>query len=133
VGTFPECLPPDRTYELIFVTAFDYSLTTKEFVAFIRDARSRLADGGALLVISMSLEARRDVLRRLARYARAVFVRFIDTFGMNRAWQFWGWYRSEVDYLASMRAGGFSELKSGVVPGSDVGGRPSFYVLGWRR
>jgi len=133
VGTFPECLPSDRTYDLIFVNAFDYSLTTKEFVAFIREARSRLADGGALLVISMSLETPSDVLRRVARHTRAAFVRVIDTFGMNRAWQFWGWYRSEADYLASMRAGGFSALTYGVVPGGDVGGKPSFYILGWRR
>jgi len=133
VGTFPDCLPPDSTYDLIFVTAFDYSLTTREFVAFIRDARSRLADGGALLVISMSLETPGDVLRRVARYARAVFVRIIDACGMNRAWQFWGWYRSEADYLSSMRAGGFSTLTFGVVPGGDVKGKPSFYVLGWQR
>ena len=133
VGTFPECLPPDRTYDLIFVNAFDYSLTPKEFVAFIRDARSRLTDGGGLLVVSASLEPSRDVLRRVARYARAALVRIIDTCGMNRAWQFWGWYRSEADYLASMRAGGFSALRCGVVPGSDVMGKPSFYVLGWRR
>ena len=132
VGSFPECLPPDRTYDLIFVNAFDYSLASKEFVAFIRDARSRLANGGALLVVSMSLDTR-DVFRRLARHARAIFVRVIDTFGMNRAWQFWGWYRSEADYLASMRAGGFSALTSGVVPDGDVMGKPAFYVLGWRR
>jgi SAM-dependent methyltransferase len=133
VGTFPECLPADRTYDLIFVSAFDYSLTTKEFVAFIRAARSRLADGGALLVISMSLDTPRDLLRRLARYARAALVRILDTFGMNRAWQFWGWYRSEADYLVAMRAGGFSALTGGAVPGGDVAGKPSFFVLGWRR
>jgi hypothetical protein len=60
-------------------------------------------------------------------------VRVFDGFGMNRRWQFWGWYRSEADYLSSMRAGGFPALTSGVVPGGDSSARPSFYVLGWRR
>jgi SAM-dependent methyltransferase len=133
VGTFPDCLPPGNTYDLIFVNAFDYSLTTGEFVAFIRDARLRLADGGVLLVVSASLDTSRDVLRRAARYGRAAFVKAIDALGMNRTWQLWGWYRSEADYLASMRAGGFSALTSGVVPAGDCEGAPSFYVLGWRR
>jgi SAM-dependent methyltransferase len=132
VGAFPDCLPFDRRYELIYANAYDYCLDDKELLNFMVAARGRLTDHGILLIVSMSYQDTRDLLRRAARWAREVWVGIIEPFRIEAGWQLWGWYRGRAEYLATMALAGFAEREEGFVSGGAFMGQRAYYVLGRR-
>ncbi len=46
IGLPPACLPPDVRYDVIYLSAVDYGIPTRELVHVLEELRSQLAPGG---------------------------------------------------------------------------------------
>ena len=52
VGFFPDCIPSNRKYRLIFLSSTEYFFTEPELIETIRNARYMLEPGGQVVLIS---------------------------------------------------------------------------------
>ena len=108
VGFFPECLPADSRYDLIYACAVDYCFDVQGWVSLLAAMKSRLSEGGRCLVISASLQE--DSALSTGRF---LIRETLGILGLRERGQLWGYQRSKADYRASMEAAGFCRYEDG--------------------
>lgn len=110
IGFFPACIPPESSYDLIYLSGVDYCFDHESWPNFLIAVRSKLKTNGRCLVISGSLQ-QESVKATLRTFAVDCMV----SLGMRKRGQFWGYLRTMDDYKTAMSAAGFSRQQDGAL------------------
>ncbi len=107
IGHIPYCLPQDRKYNVAYLVAAEYALSDPDLIALLATLRERLQEGGALLLISASIDSRKsialDSVKDIVRWTlHCVKLRDIG--------QFWGWARRPDEIILLLKKSGFGQV-----------------------
>jgi phospholipid N-methyltransferase len=125
IGLPPACLPPDITYDMIYLSAVDYGIPTRELLLLLRELRAQLDEGGEIICISASL-LEEDTLVGALVNAIKIFIRGVLHYLGIRRQQFWGWRRTREEYRQLFRQAGFTDMVDGYLDDGEtywIGGR----------
>lgn len=111
LGMFPGCIPADRRYDLIYMSAVDYCFDDAGFSALLRDVHSRLEGGGRCLVVSGSFDP--GGAWRGFKYRTRMILHSLRILGAR---QLWGYLRTRKDYFRALQSAGFEEILDGLTP-----------------
>lgn len=125
IGLPPACLPPDVQYDVIYLSAVDYGIPTRELVHVLEELRSQLAPGGELICLSASLLEEDSFIGSFVN-AIKIFIRAILHFLGIRRQQFWGWRRTQPEYRRLFAQAGFSAISDGFLDD----GFDTYWILG---
>ncbi len=112
IGSPSHCLPSDVQYDVIYLSAVDYSIPQEELAFAMRELRGQLAPGGLLICISASLLEEDSVIGAFVN-AFKIGVRAVLHFFDLRRQQFWGWRRTRDEYHALFENAGLRSIKDG--------------------
>ncbi len=112
IGSPSTCLPPDVQYDVIYLSAVDYSIGNDELAFAMRELRGQLLPGGRIICISASLLEEDSAIGRLVN-AFKIGVRAALHFFDLRRQQFWGWRRTREEYHTFFKNCGLSNIKDG--------------------
>lgn len=112
IGLPSICLPPDITYNLIYLSAVDYGMPNRDFLHLLEILRAQLAPGGEIICISASLLEEDSLIGGFVN-AIKIFLRGILHFLGVRRQQFWGWRRTRKEYKKLFVQAEFSDIKDG--------------------
>lgn len=109
VGYFPQCLPCQARYDLIYLSAVDYCFNRTEWQDLLRRIADRLNPFGRCLIVSASLQNNAYWLEVLRSAYRTMLCRL----GIRQRRQFWGFLRTMADYHSALEGAGFSTRQDG--------------------
>ena len=109
IGMPPACLPPDVFYDVIYLSAVDYSIPTRELQHLLGELRAQLVPGGQLICLSASLLQEDSFIGSFVNALKIVIRGFL---GIRRQ-QFWGWRRTRDEYRELLRKADFRHLEDG--------------------
>ncbi len=112
IGSPSTCLPPDVQYDVIYLSAVDYSIANDELAFAMRELRGQLLPGGRIICISASLLEEDSIIGRLVN-AFKIGVRAVLHFFDLRRQQFWGWRRTREEYHAFFNECGLENIQDG--------------------
>lgn len=112
IGLPPDCLPPDIKYDLIYLSAVDYSIPGRELLKLFENLRGQLEDGGELICLSASLLQEDSFIGGTVNAMKIVIRGFLHYLGIRRQ-QFWGWRRTKREYEKLYSRAGFTDIKTG--------------------
>ena len=112
IGLPPGCLPPDVHYNVIYLSAVDYGIPSREFEFMLRELRAHLLPGGRLLCLSASLLEEETPIGTMVNAAKIGIRAVLHFMGVRRQ-QFWGWRRTRDEYRALFSGAGFSSVQDG--------------------
>jgi SAM-dependent methyltransferase len=121
VGLIPACLPEDRRFDFIYLSAIDYALDDSSLVNLLAGIRPFLAAGetSQMLLISASFdEATRSASALAAagvRKAKAMAAEALDLCRLRPLGQFWGWSRTRAEYQGLMQQAGYKNIHDGFI------------------
>lgn len=126
-GYVPECLPQGLLFDLIYCGTIDYTIADAAWVKMLRALRNRLKPGGKLLVLTASLQQEAHVPRTLCtrfHHYRNQCRLFWRHSTKQEPVQFWGWMRTQAEYIASLEMAGFLRIIS-----APLGNNPSCRIF----
>ena len=112
IGMPPACLPPDVFYDVIYLSAVDYSIPTRELQHLLGELRAQLVPGGQLICLSASLLQEDSFIGSFVNALKIVIRGFLHFLGIRRQ-QFWGWRRTRDEYRELLRKADFRHLEDG--------------------
>lgn len=112
IGLPPDCLPPDISYDLIYLSAVDYSIPTRELLRLFDNLKGQLEEGGELICLSASLLQEDSFIGGLVNGMKNVIRGFLHYMGIRRQ-QFWGWRRTQAEYEKLFSQAGFKNIHTG--------------------
>jgi SAM-dependent methyltransferase len=115
VGFFPDCVPPDRTYDVILLVGIDGVFDQPELISFLHDVRARLRPGGHCILVSWTQHVGRTRLQASVDVAKDAAKLLLDRVGIRPLGQFWGYIRSAPEIHQAIHAAGFAELQDGML------------------
>lgn len=122
LGFFPDCVPPTKKYDLIYLSAVDYVFDEKGLTMLLTSIKDRLNPGGTCLLVSGSFLEEEPGPFALTRATLRLSVgRLLDSVGVRPLGQLWGYMRTGEDYRRSMTSAGFVDIADG-----RIGGRTYF-------
>ena len=81
IGMPPACLPPDVFYDVIYLSAVDYSIPTRELQHLLGELRAQLVPGGQLICLSASLLQEDSFIGSFVNALKIVIRGFLHFFG----------------------------------------------------
>lgn len=119
-------------FDLVYLSAVDYSMDDKALTALLEAIRPLLKEeGGTCLLISASFEdAPKTIWQRvvdLARKLKAAGEELLCRMGLRSRGQFWGWTRSRDEYQALMLRAGYRDIRDGFI---DPARRTHYWIQG---
>ena len=112
IGTPPACLPSDVQYDVIYLSAVDYTIANHEMEHMLRELRAQLAPGGRLLCLSASLLQEDSLVGRVVNAIKIGIRSVLHLLDIRRQ-QFWGWRRTRDEYHTLFKQAGFQRIKDG--------------------
>lgn len=112
IGLPPACLPADIRYNVVYLSAVDYGIPTREFEHLLGELRAQLAPGGRLLCLSASLLEEDSLIGTLVNGFKIGIRGVLHYLGIRRQ-QFWGWRRTRTEYHTLFRNAGFAGIQDG--------------------
>lgn len=112
VGYFPDCIPPDKVYDFIYLCSVEYFLNQSELINLLTSVRKRLSADGICLMISVSFEAA-GPLKRILMDTRDFAKSAMDAFRLKSRGQFMGYLRNRRDFYHVMTTAGFKDIRDG--------------------
>ncbi len=112
IGSPSTCLPPDVQYQVIYLSAIDYSFTNEEFAFALQEIKAQLAPGGRLLCLSSSLLEEYSAVGRAVNIFKIGLRAVLHFLGVRRQ-QFWGWRRTQEEYHQFFENAGFKNIQDG--------------------
>ena len=112
IGLPPACLPSDVQYNVIYLSAVDYGIPSREFEHMLRELRAQLAPGGRLLCLSASLLEEDSFVGKLVNGVKIGIRAVLHYMGVRRQ-QFWGWRRTREEYQQLFQKAGFAAIQDG--------------------
>lgn len=114
IGAFPECIPPNNTYDLIYLSESEYFLNREELICLLKKAKSHLSKTGKCILISGSLESIALLTRAIVSVRE--FVRSLtEALHIKSRRQFWGYTRNRNDFYNAMESAGFTHIEYGLI------------------
>ncbi len=130
LGPFPQCLPPDSRYDLLYLSALDYSLDHPSLISLLQQVGQRLVPGGQCLLISASFIPARPLKERLITMVKLGLATLAAGLGLYHRGQFWGWSRTKEEYHQAFLLAGLVDRRDGFIPVAT--GSPIYWVSGRR-
>ncbi|MCR4665934.1 MAG: class I SAM-dependent methyltransferase [Desulfovibrio sp.] len=112
IGFPPVCLPSDIRYDLIYLSAVDYSISTRDLLILFSALTGQLDPGSELLCLSSSYLQEDSVVGSFVNIIKNVIRAFLHYLGV-RPQQFWGWRRTRRDYHQLFKQSGFFSVTDG--------------------
>lgn len=112
IGLPSVCIPPDITFDVIYLSAVDYGIPARELVRMLDLLRSQLVAGGECICISASLLEEDSFIGSLVNMMKIVIRGFLHYLGIRRQ-QFWGWRRTRKEYRKIFNTAGFDSIEDG--------------------
>lgn len=97
IGNPTTSIPADITFDLIYLSAVDYSIPTKELARLMDFLTAQLSPHGQLLCISASLLQEDTYVGALVNSMKNIIRGMLHYMGIRRQ-QFWGWRRTQKEY-----------------------------------
>lgn len=112
IGLFPECLPANRLYDLIYISSVEYCFDQDQLNGFLKCVKERLVPEGICLIISWSLEPVK-ISKKVVVNIKEYFKFLLDKFGLRNRGQFWGYMRTSEEFHNAMYKAGFLQVNDG--------------------
>ena len=113
IGT-PKIIPGDVYYNLIYLSAVDYTICTRDLVHLLENLRAQLEPSGLVVCLSSSFLQEDSIIGSFVNAVK-IFMRGILHYLGVRPQQFWGWRRTRRDYNQLFKQAGFFSLNDGFV------------------
>jgi len=126
VGYFPECIPAELDFDVIYLCGVDYCFQQSEWTGFLAAAKNKLKDGGHCMVISGSYEEE-NIVRRSIRLVKSGVKQLLHHMKIRPLGQLWGFTRSRNEYCASLHGAGYHEIRDGFMKNG------TFWIEGVKR
>lgn len=112
IGLPTVCIPPDITFDLVYLSAVDYGIPTRSLVNLLEFLKSQLAEEGEIICISASLLEEDSFVGGLVNAMKIIIRGMLHYLGIRRQ-QFWGWRRTRKEYEKLFARAGFRDIKDG--------------------
>ncbi len=112
IGSPSNCLPPNVQYDVIYLSAVDYSIPQDELAFAMRELCGQLAPGGRLICISASLLEEDSPIGSLMNAFKIGVRAVLHLFDLRRQ-QFWGWRRTRTEYHNLFEYAGLKNIQDG--------------------
>lgn len=112
IGMPSACIPADITFDLIYLSAVDYGIPTRDLSSLLEFLKSQLADQGEIICISASLLEEDSFIGGLVNAMKIVIRGMLHYLGIRRQ-QFWGWRRTRREYNRLFEKSGFNNIVDG--------------------
>jgi hypothetical protein len=113
IGDFPACLDSSKGFELIFLSAVDYSFNQKDWVDLLNNIRMQLTDNGRCLVVTPSFQGAGFFSLESVLGIKSVIKNLLSYFGVYDRGQLMGWRRTKGEFRDAMISAGFLILEEG--------------------
>lgn len=113
-GIFPDCVPDNRSYGVIFLAGAEYFLNRDELVLLLKKIKGRLSEDGKCILVSWSFEPDGILNKAVALFKDAVKYTAHILHFKDRG-QFWGYSRNRSDFHDAMIAAGFCDIEDGLL------------------
>lgn len=114
IGFPPLCLPSDIYYDLIYLSAVDYSISTRALTHLLDALRAQLEPGGQLICLSSSFLQEDSMIGSFVNAIKILIRAVLHYLGV-RPQQFWGWRRTRREYQQLFKQVGFFSVSDGFV------------------
>ena len=114
IGFPPLCLPSDVFYDMIYLSAVDYSIATRQLLGLLDALRAQLEPGGQLICLSSSFLQEDSVIGSFVNAIKILIRAVLHYLGV-RPQQFWGWRRTRREYQQLFKQAGFFSVSDGFV------------------
>lgn len=114
IGSPALCIPPDRTFDIVYLSAVDYGIPTRELTRLMEQLASQLTPNGRLLCISASLLQEDSFIGALVNSMKNVIRGMLHYVGIRKQ-QFWGWRRTQKEYRALFEHAGLTDIADGIL------------------
>ncbi|MBO4334510.1 MAG: methyltransferase domain-containing protein [Desulfovibrio sp.] len=114
IGFPPLCLPSDVFYDMIYLSAVDYSIATRQLLRLLDALRAQLEPGGQLICLSSSFLQEDSVIGSFVNAIKILIRAVLHYLGV-RPQQFWGWRRTRREYQQLFKQAGFFSVSDGFV------------------
>ena len=115
-GYFPDCIPNDKKYELIYLSNIEYCFDNEQFVAVLKAVKDHLVSGGKCLILTTAIEPREGsccFIRNIATILREFTIRLLQQIKKQKKQQLWGYLRNREEFYKTMYAVGFHTIRDG--------------------
>jgi hypothetical protein len=113
LGMFPECVPPRRQYNLIYLVSVEYFFDQEHLISLLKDIKSHLFVSGKCLLISHSMEV--SEINKYYHFLKDIYKFLLEKIGLRHRGQLWGYIRERREIRDAFRHAGFSEIADGVL------------------
>ena len=112
IGIPPDCLSPDITYDVIYLSAVDYGIPQAQLEHTLDMLRFLLRPGGKIICLSASLLEEENLLATFVNFSKNILRGILHYLGIRRQ-QFWGWRRTKAEYRQLFRSCGYKNIEDG--------------------
>ncbi len=116
---------PSIKFNLIYLSAVDYSLNDADLILLLRLLKKRLNKKGMIVLISASFIEKNNFFSYIKNLIKYFLLRFYICFFDRNKFQLWGFMRDRKEYLRLMNKVKFKY----VTDGFEFQGRHSFYWI----
>ncbi|OGW84135.1 MAG: hypothetical protein A2987_00250 [Omnitrophica bacterium RIFCSPLOWO2_01_FULL_45_10] len=113
VGTFPQCIPQNKTYDLMLFLGVESFLNQDELITMLKNANRYLSRQGRCILVSWSSEPS-DILRNTIFVLKEIIKDFFGILHIRNRGQFWGYSRKRSEFLEAMKLSGFNNIDDGM-------------------
>lgn len=114
IGFFPNCLPLDRIYDIIYLASAEYFLNQDELILLLKEVKNRLVDGGRCILVSWSFESD-AFLDKIVSFTKYFLKYLFQILLIKDRGQFWGYSRSRSDFHYAFNKAEFNIKAEGVL------------------
>lgn len=112
IGSPAYCVPPDITFDLIYLSAVDYGIPTKNLSRLLEQLAAQLAPNGVMLCISASLLEEDTIVGSTVNAMKNAIRAMLHCLGIRKQ-QFWGWRRTRNEYNRLFERAGLVDIEDG--------------------
>ena len=116
-----------ENYNLIYFSAVDYAMNTKDFIELLRIYSAKLTDSASIILISASfLNAEKRVSYKVLAFIKEFIISCLLKVKKPSV-QFWGWKRSQNEYRDIVMGAGFKKYEDGFI---ETINQKTYYIKG---
>lgn len=120
----------DETYDLIYLSAVDYAVSTRSMIRLLSEQRTRLRPNGSCIMISASyLENNGKLILQAITGVRNSIKTILTAIGIYKRanCQFWGWKRTRHEYQRMVLDAGYKEFEDGFI---ETDNQKTYFIKG---
>ncbi len=125
IGVPPDCLSPDISYDVIYLSAVDYGIPQPQLEHTMDMLRFLLRPEGELICLSASLLEEENILAGFVNFSKNMLRGVLHYLGIRRQ-QFWGWRRTRQEYRQLFHSCGYKNIADGFLDD----GFNTYWILG---